>query len=76
MILIVITGQAQEWPMAQGARRKGKQSIRCYLQPCTLDRVPSVGLPGATMRRKVPFKWLRTTLIAAWKKTPGLLQLR
>jgi hypothetical protein len=34
-----------------------------------------LGLPAETMRRKVPFKWLRTTLIAAWKKTPGVLRL-
>jgi hypothetical protein len=26
-----------------------------------------MGLPGETMRRKVPFKWLWTNLIAAWK---------
>jgi hypothetical protein len=35
-----------------------------------------LGLPGATMRRKVPFKWLRTNLIAAWKSTLGVLRLR
>jgi ABC-type molybdate transport system ATPase subunit len=26
-----------------------------------------MGLPGETMRRMVPSKWLRTNLIAAWK---------
>jgi hypothetical protein len=26
------------------------------------------------MRRKVPFKCLRTTLIAAWEKIPGVLR--
>jgi hypothetical protein len=35
-----------------------------------------LGLPVATIRRKVPFKWLRTNLIAAWKNTPGMLRLR
>jgi hypothetical protein len=35
-----------------------------------------LGLPVATMRRKVPFKWLRTNLIAAWKNTPGVLRRR
>jgi hypothetical protein len=35
-----------------------------------------LGLPGETMRRKVPFKWLRMNLIAAWKNTPGVLRLR
>jgi hypothetical protein len=29
-----------------------------------------LGLPGETMRRMVPFNWLRTTLIAAWKTAP------
>ena len=35
-----------------------------------------LGLPGESMRRMVPFKWLRTNLIAAWKNTPGVLLLR
>jgi hypothetical protein len=29
-----------------------------------------LGLPRATMRRMVLFKWLRTKLFAAWKNTP------
>jgi hypothetical protein len=36
-----------------------------------------LGLPGETTRRKVPFRWLRTNLIAAWKNNPpGALRLR
>jgi hypothetical protein len=33
-------------------------------------RVNPLGLPGETMRRMVPSKWLLINLIAAWKNTP------
>jgi hypothetical protein len=46
--------------------------------PCTLDRVPSAGLPGKTIRRMVPFKELwskrrgsKTTLTSVGGQAPG-----
>jgi hypothetical protein len=67
MVPVFKGGQAHERLTAQGARKSNQCDKMFNRTPCTLDRVASAGLPGETVRRMVPFKWLRTNLFAAWK---------
>jgi hypothetical protein len=55
---IFMAGEAQERPTAQGALCKENNPRDTIFDrtPCTLDRVPSIGLPSETMRRMLPSK--------------------